>query len=1289
MSGHGGPTTSRASSVYCAGSRVLLVGLMLWAFNVSTAAAQETTLRLRIAWGGGAEQRWQGTIGLSHGELAAPRALGVEADEPGSIWLEEGQVRIRQRSMRTYDGVDVDVTAPLNAQLSVELAPQNERGKAARFEFSLRELAEAHQSRELDGLGNRLLVRRSPGDALRVNVHHDSLVFAPGETLRMDIVAGAVDGETQRLQAEVCEARTRRAVSEPVAIEAGPTAAPVDIVLPVAEGVYDVVVSTAVRGLSMRLGLNRRVTERIVQVIVVDDKLPVATETGTLALKKLVEIDPASNPRWWERLTALPLVPGLRRGPLGNGDAHSWQHSLGNLIQLGPQGREPNLSWEAYALPINRPGIPHVLEIEYPSDVPQTMGVSIVEPNAADVVIPIGLDSGVYLPDAVAGETPTWQRHRLLFWPRTKSPTVLITNRREGSQAVYRQIRVYEGPTRLPRRFAEDQAPQGRRLAGYYDQPLFPENYSAAESLDQWSGRSLDDWLTFYQGASRLVDYCHHVGYDALMLSVLADGSAIYPSPLLQPTPRYDTGTFFDSGQDPIRKDVVELLLRLFERDGLELIPVLDFSAPLPELEAVLREGGAQAEGLEWVGADGQAKRGRLAQGQVTIPCYNALHPRVQQAVLAVVRELAERYADREALAGVALNLAADTYVQLPGANWGYDDQTIGRFVQETGVSVPGAGEGRHAIRAAALQGELSEAWIAWRAAKIAEFHARIHLELARVRPGLKLYLAGTQMLDHADLYDELRPALPRRMSIEDAVRRVGIAPEQYQRQPDIVLLRPMRIRPTAGLSVQQAIDQEFNETPDLDRHFRDQATPASLLFHQPLPARLPSFDEKSPFRSTYTWLLAQLSPSGDWNRRRFAHSLATIDAWEMFDGGAMLALGQEESLRDFVDVYRRLPAARFETVPHETQPVTIRTLTRDGQTYIYLVNDSPWPAQAQLRLAAPENCEFSELGTTGRVDPWKRVDGKWRWNVALRPYDLLAVRLAAPQVQVESAEVTVDESVPGDLELQVMDLGTRAVALQKESPLDVLANADFESESLPGGELIGWQLSGSANNAASVERTNPHGGTQSLRLSSVGPVTSLSSETFAAPATGRLSMLVWLRVIDPARQPTLRLAVEGQYDGQEYYRYAPVGAGEGVNPIAAEWTQYEFLIDDLPHEGLSDLRVRIDLMDAGEVFIDDVQIHALRFSAKEYRELSKIVSLANVKLQEGQLSDCARVLESYWPQFLMQNVALTEGPLASRPSPAVEQSDKPPVASEPEPAEESSGIWGRLKRFVPSINPF
>ncbi len=50
---------------------------------------------------------------------------------------------------------------------------------------------------------------------------------------------------------------------------------------------------------------------------------------------------------------------------------------------------------QASPLPIRSVGKPHLLEVSYPSDVSQDLAISIVEPNAAGMVVPIGLDSGV------------------------------------------------------------------------------------------------------------------------------------------------------------------------------------------------------------------------------------------------------------------------------------------------------------------------------------------------------------------------------------------------------------------------------------------------------------------------------------------------------------------------------------------------------------------------------------------------------------------------------------------------------------------------------------------------------------------------------------------------------------------------------------------------------------------------------------------------------------------------------------------------------------------------------
>ena len=197
---------------------------------------------------------------------------------------------------------------------------------------------------------------------------------------------------------------------------------------------------------------------------------------------------------------------------------------------------------------------------------------------------------------------------------------------------------------------------------------------------------------------------------------------------------------------------------------------------------------------------------------------------------------------------------------------------------------------------------------------------------------------------------------------------------------------------------------------------------------------------------------------------------------------------------------------------------------------------------------------------------------------------------------------------------------GPRA-ALRNPPPLDVVANPGFERPAGGDGPIPDWAITHCNQASIQLDKSEKHGGQQSVKLASTGPVACLVSRPFAAPATGRLSMSVWLRVADAARQPPLRLAMEGKLHGRDYYRYAPVGLPPGPGqpsvPLLPKWGQYIFQVDDLPLEGLTSLRVRFDLMGPGEVWVDDVQVFGLAFSRSEMVELSKLIALADVKLQQ------------------------------------------------------------------------
>lgn len=1299
MTGQGRPRTSSRYTATCAWL-VALVGLCAPTFLHAEGlkpANLEPTLQLRIAWGGGAERLWRGEFRLTNGTLAEPRPLGIEADEPGSMWIDEGRLFVDSHSLRAYDGVDVSIFAPLDAGLQILLWPAESPRPEKPIEIALSELVSSHHNSSLDDRNNRLLVRRAPGDALRVRLPKErtSLIFNPGETFRLDLLPRQLGTSGAKVRFDLQLSSTKGGAAswkeerELAVDDEAPPSVPLEIRLPDTEGSYDLSIVARTRS---RLRLWQTVAERKVQVVVLAANVPPAPLVGEKAWVKLAEIDPAEplNPAWWNRFAQIAVLPGFRnKEPLGTGEASPWQHpQLGEkLIQLGPGGREPNISWEAYPLPIDKPGEPHVLEIDYPSDVPQFLGISIVEPNSAGAVLPVGLDSGVYVPDEAAQEAPRLEKHRLIFYPRTRSPLVLLTNRRDGSRAVYGRIRLYGGQGRLPRAFPREEAPE-RLWAAFMDRPLFPENFSAPDSLDNWSGRSLDDWTTFHEGALRCVDYLNHIGLNGLMLPVLADGSSLYPSRLLEPTPRYDTGIFFGSGQDPLRKDILELLLRTFDRERLGLVPMLQFAAPLPELEALLRSGGADSVGIEWVGPSGRSWREVHPASRGKAPYYNPLHPRVQAAMLAVVRELVDRYGPHASFVGLSLDLSADGYALLPGAEWGLDDTTIAAFQRaHPKLRVPGVGPARFADRARYLSGEQRVAWTSWRTEELQKFFQSLQAELTRAQPSAKLYLAGANMFSSPTSQQALRPQLPRRTRMEQLLIELGVPPPGEPVETPWTLLRPQRF---SSRNVLDGATLEINQAAELDR--LAEATGSGVLFyHEPQEARLESFDAKSPFKRTYTWLLAQGVPSGQENRRRFVRALAAYDARQMFDGGAMLPMGQESAIAGILATYRRLPAEQFATLEECPQPLTLRTLSRGDETWFYAVNDSPWNITVSIPVSLPMSARLRPLDAH-RSSPQLLQDVRGVFvNIQLEPYDFAGGTFSAANVLLGRPSVELPPGAVDHLKARMNDLANRQRALAYPAPLEGWPkNNQFEAASEAGGSIAAWSFPGTS---ATIDTRQKHGDLQSVCLQR-GPHDReawLRSEAIPPPRTGRLSIGAWLRVADVRRQPALRLAVEWQAEGQVHYRYAALGQpqfGEKEEVIPDRWKWYIFSVTDLPSAGVSELRVRLDLMSEGKVWVDDVQLYDLRFDPDtEQIELIKMIWHYTNRLQEGQVGDCLQFLESYWPRYLTANVALINNPTtaATGPRTAVQPNRPAPPAKE----EKKPGFFDRLKEYAPSRSWF
>jgi hypothetical protein len=383
-----------------------------------------------------------------------------------------------------------------------------------------------------------------------------------------------------------------------------------------------------------------------------------------------------------------------------------------------------------------------------------------------------------------------------------------------------------------------------------------------------------------------------------------------------------------------------------------------------------------------------------------------------------------------------------------------------------------------------------------------------------------------------------------------------------------------------------------------------------------------------------------------------------------LLDGGQMLALGQEDAVRELLQVLSAIPAEPFESVPpaaadSRTQPVTLRHWSDETGTWFYLINDSPWPVIVDIDLASPAALTLTALGPNARQLRLAPTSGSVHWKQKLQPYELCAAKTATANIKVENWRSQVDQTVDAELREHIREIRLRANLLRSPPPLETLANSGFEAPDAQG-QIANWSSASGPGITVEPDRRTPKEGGASLHVVSrrpmmnqAAPVVWIRSGPIPTPATGRLEIQVWLKTPDLKRQPKLRLAIEGELDGQPYYRRANVGASEDgreTQPLQQEWSSFVFAINDLPTTGLTDLQIGFDLMGEGELWIDQVQLTDLRFGDNERATLLNSVQLADFQVQEGKVGDALHFVESYWPQFLRRHVPLENTQVATRP---------------------------------------
>lgn len=819
----------------------------------------------------------------------------------------------------------------------------------------------------------------------------------------------------------------------------------------------------------------------------------------------------------WEK----PLSSGNSR-PFDNAELAEFATPQSHFLRLDPNKTKSDstkpidkesVSWEAYPIPIANPGIPHILEIEYPVNFPQKLGISVIEQGPSGGIFPSSFDTGLTtsadsLSDRSSNEVA---RFTTLFWPQTSTPIILMSNCSSETAAAYGQIRIYKADS-----IENESIPSnyGRTFGLAITSPNICRQFSSSKKASAFGLSGSEDWVSFEEAISRFLYYMSVSNVDSTMATFVSDGSALYPSQRLNPSPRYDGGIFLPTGGDPVRKDVLSATLALFTQRHKKLVPLINLNAPLPELETKLaaihshvvsQEEQATLEGIEWIGAEGRKLIDSRLKDDGTGPFYNILHPEVEKEALAVVKELVNKCSSYDCFNGLALDVGAGGWLALPDdVYYGMDDETIARFVRETNLQdilssrserrvqelLLAKGVERYRYRAEFIRDNCLNEWIEWRNDALYRFYRQVRLTIANSRPDVRLYLVATNALDGPICKSMLYPSLTNGKKLREALRLVGLdpvrfspeskkrklaSPSQVNYESDdssngkydslITLLKPELVASTASF-VQTALFDDLNDPDSISLFNGNQINSGTLFYHKSEKRPLYDFDELCPYRPTVVELQTLALPSGYENRRRFARTLAVEDSLCFFDGGEAVPMGQEETLRDWIYVFKSLPNVQFKTWtpksdingaidPNATQespeektiqPLVVRYYRTEKETWIYLLNAAPFHLGVKLAVKKTPSASFEAFSSVKHDQPNSYADSL-DWNFTASPYDLVAIRIDDSRTTIDAIEVSRPIEICGSegrLNRAVQDFVERVLIARTGVSID-LRNGDFE----------------------------------------------------------------------------------------------------------------------------------------------------------------------------------------------------------------------------------------------------
>ncbi len=546
--------------------------------------------------------------------------------------------------------------------------------------------------------------------------------------------------------------------------------------------------------------------------------------------------------------------------------------------------------------------------------------------------------------------------------------------------------------------------------------------------------------------------------------------------------------------------------------------------------------------------------------------------------------------------------------------------------------------------------------WLTWRSRGIAALYSALADAARRADPGAVLAVA-TPGLDDGPAGHEARRVDLAGLAPIHAWRAVGLDLDAWPTGDGApVVLRG--VGPSADdlahdLATSPELDAPVAARPGRGLLVAAEDGPSMADFkYQMSNSQVSNPQISSPRKGTGLRLTAPPLADGSAGDELLGHSLAALDArWVVLATAAVA--GHEERVRRFARVLRGLPATPTAATTVDRQPfgVVVRTLPSGARTYLALANDTPYPIRLEAVLSAPGAATVDDLGRGLRLAP-EAVAGGGRLGLDLRPFGVAALRVAAAPVHVAAVTPHPSEAVLADMQARSNELAGQLSRLGREPAPGRVGppNPGFEPprrSSSPGraaAPASGWQAVGGMGGAAAAELdpSHPHTGRASLRLTAQAAPAGVLSEGFAPDA-----QIVADRpgvVPRGAARRRARVWIEGQAAGKPFVRQSELA-------VPTDWAALAVRASELPPGGLDTVRLRFELLTAGDLWLDDVTVTGDAPTEPERLNARRALIAALHAYRERRYADFARLASSRWARLPgLAGPAPADGPDAGQP---------------------------------------